>query len=248
MIHSTRGIVLRTVKYGETSLIVTLLTELFGVQAYMVNGARSQKKGSSKAMMMQPGAILELEVYQNNIKNIQRIKESNWGIVYHTVFSDVIKNSIALYMMELLYKILKQPEQHTDLFYFCEDILISLDKADASVAANIPLFFSLQLTQLVGFKIQEPNNENLSEANCYLDLREGRFIDSIPEHSHFIGGKGAVLTAELLKAMHPSELHQIKLNKQWRRALLLSYQEYYALHFSDFGQMKTLSVLQEVLG
>ncbi len=248
MIHSTRGIVLRTVKYGETSLIVTLLTEIFGVQAYMVNGARSQKKGSSKAMMMQPGAILELEVYQNNIKNIQRIKESNWGVVYQTVFSDVIKNSIALYMMELLYKILKQPEPHADLFYFCEDVLISLDKSNAGIAANIPLFFALQLTQFVGFKIQEPNEGERLEANCHLDLREGRFMDSMPGHSNFISGKGAVLTAELLKVMHPSELDQIKLNKQMRRALLLSYQEYYALHFSDFGQMKTLSVLQEVLG
>ena len=38
MTHKTKGIVLRTVKYGETSLVATVLTELFGVQTYMVTG------------------------------------------------------------------------------------------------------------------------------------------------------------------------------------------------------------------
>jgi DNA repair protein RecO (recombination protein O) len=37
MTHKTKGIILRTVKYGETSLVVTAFTELFGIQAYMVN-------------------------------------------------------------------------------------------------------------------------------------------------------------------------------------------------------------------
>ena len=48
-LHKTNGIVLRTVKYGETSLVVTLFTELFGVQSYLVNGVRvSSKKGMGK--------------------------------------------------------------------------------------------------------------------------------------------------------------------------------------------------------
>ena len=50
MVHKTKGIVLRTVKYGETSVIVTILTELFGLQSYLVNGVRtSSGKGGSKA-------------------------------------------------------------------------------------------------------------------------------------------------------------------------------------------------------
>ncbi len=248
MIHKTKGIVLRTVKYGETSLIVTIFTELFGVQTYMVNGARSQKKGTSQAMMLQPAAILELEVYHNELKSIQRIKESNWSILYNTILSDVIKNSIALYMMELLYKTLKQPESNTDLFYFCEDVLLQLDAANATIAANIPLFFSLQLTQFFGFKIQHPTFELLSNESCYLDLIEGKFVQTMPNHTNVICDHAAMITAELLKVMHPSELDQIKLNKQNRRELLLHYQNYYAFHISDFGQMKSLTVLQEVLG
>jgi DNA repair protein RecO (recombination protein O) len=82
-LHKTRGIVLRTVKYGETSIIVTIFTELFGVQSYLVNGVRtSTKKGSGKASMFQPAAILELVVYHNELKHLNRIKEFKWAVMY----------------------------------------------------------------------------------------------------------------------------------------------------------------------
>jgi hypothetical protein len=47
--------------------------------------------------------------------------------------------------------------------------------------------------------------------------------------------------------MQPYELEEFNLNHQIRRQLLLQYQDYYGLHISEFGQMKTLQVLHEVL-
>ena len=95
MTHKTKGIVLRTVKYGETSLVVTMYTELFGVQTYMLNAVRTTKRSGNKAAMFQPAAILEMEVYHNDQKNMQRIKEYNWAFLYQHILSDVVKNSIA---------------------------------------------------------------------------------------------------------------------------------------------------------
>ena len=92
------------------------------------------------------------------------------------------------------------------------------------------------------------SNSNVVEAALYIDLSEGCFACEQPSHPHFIAGENALITAELLKIMHPKELDQIKLNHTKRRELLLKYQDYYALHISDFGQMKTLTVLHEVLG
>ena len=80
MIHKSKGVVLRSVKYGETSLVVTAFTELFGLQSYIVNGVRIvSKKGSSKAVFFQPSALLDLVVYHNEYKNLQRIKEYKSG-------------------------------------------------------------------------------------------------------------------------------------------------------------------------
>lgn len=248
MTHKTRGIVLRAIKYGETSLVVTVFTELFGVQTYMVNGARSSKKTGSKAALYQPASLLDMEVYHYEQKNMQRIKECSWSYLAHEVLSNVVKNSIALYMVELLYKTLKQPEQNTDLFYFCEDALQQLDKAPSNIAANFPLFFTLHLSHFFGFRINDIEPELLDSDLLYLDLLEGIFTGQHPPHLHFIDKEDALISAELLKIMQPAELEQVKLHHQKRRGLLNRYLEYYALHIPDFGQMKTLGVLQEVLG
>ncbi|MBS1509737.1 MAG: DNA repair protein RecO [Bacteroidetes bacterium] len=243
MTHKTKGIVLRTVKYGETSLVVTLLTELFGVQTYMVNGVRTSKKAGSKAGCFQPAAILDLVVYHNEHKSMQRIKEFGWAVLYNNIFSDVVKNCIACYMMELLQKCLKQPETNTDLFDFCEDALLQLDAAPKKTAANFPLFFTLHLAHFFGFRM----SDNYSVADCFLDLQEGHFTDHQPVHPHFISNEAAKVTSQLLKVMQPHELEAFHLNQVIRRQLLLQYQSYYALHVPEFGQLKTLLVLHEVL-
>lgn len=247
MTHKTKGIVLRTIKYAETSLVVTMYTELFGVQTYMVNAIRTTKRSGNKAAMFQPAAILEMEVYHNDQKNMQRLKEYNWAFLYRHILGDVVKNSIALYMVELLYKTLKQPEANSNLFYFCEDSLLQLDTAEKNIAANFALFFSVHLADFFGFKINGTNTENIAIENLYLDLKEGDFISTQPTHTHFIHGQHAAVTAELLKIRMPAELEQLKLNQQTRKELLLKFQDYYALHIHDFGQMKTLQVLHEVL-
>jgi DNA repair protein RecO (recombination protein O) len=209
----------------------------------MVNGVRTAKRSSSAVNHFQPTAILDLVVYHNESKSMQRIKESSWAFLYEHILNDVIKNSIASYMAELIQKCLKQPEANNDLFNFCEEAFLRLDKADKVVAANFALFFTLQLTYFFGFRM----DDNFNAVNNVLDLQEGNFIDHQPTHPHFIDGKNAELTAQLLKVMQPQELEDFKLNQDIRRTLLLRYLEYYALHIQEFGQMKTLMVLHEVL-
>ena len=240
----TRAIILRTVKYGETSLVVTAFTELFGLQTYLVNGVRTAKKSGLKASLYQPASVVDMEVYHNERNTMHRIKECNRAHVFNNILTDVVKNSVALFLMELLYKLLKQPEQNSDLFYFCEDSLLQLDEAPAHVTANMPLFFALHISHFFGFKI----DDNFSEELPFLDLQEGNFVEARPHHTFFIEGDNALITSELLKIMLPTELNDIRMNHLKRRELLQRYMEYYALHMQDFGKMKTLMVMQEVLG
>jgi len=244
MLHNTKGIVLRTVKYGETSVIVLMFTEKLGIQSYLINGVRtSSKKGAGKANLFQPSAILDLVVYHNELKQIQRVREFKWSYLYQHIFSDIRKNVVALFMVELLTKCLKQPEPNAELFNFVEDAFIHLDESSESVAANFPLFFALHLAVFFGFRIQD----RYSEKNPILDLQEGIFVQDRPAHPHFLEDKQAQITSQLLKVMQPEELQDIKLNHEFRRTLLHAYETYYALQIQDFGIMKTLPVLREIL-
>lgn len=244
MIHKTKGVVLRSVKFGETSLVVTIFTELFGLQSYLVNGVRTvSKKGTSKAALFQSASLLDLVVYRNEFKNLQRIKEFKWAYLYQHIFSDVRKNAVALFMVELLYKCLKEPETNAELFYFIEDSLVHLDAADVSVIANFPLFFALHLAVFFGFRISDEN----AAGQPYLDLQEGVFTAEQPRHTYYLDDKAAEVTSYILKVMQPEELADLHLNQEFRRRLLSAYENYYALHIPDFGTLKTLPVLREMM-
>lgn len=243
--HKTKGVVIKVVRYGETSIIAGIYTELFGMQSYLVNGVRvTSKKGAGRGNLFQPAAILDLVVYHNELKNLQRIKEFKWGHIYEQIFFNVFKNSVALFMIELLQRSLKQPEPNPDLFHFIEDAFLHLDRATDAEVANFPLYFSLHLSGFYGFRFADKYGEKKN----FLDLMEGEFVEERPSHSWYLEGEYSHVTSTLLKAMQPAELSQIKLNKETRRVLLHAFETFYALHIQDFGTLKTLPVLEAVLG
>ena len=43
MLHKTRGIVFKTTDYGESSVIVQIFTEKFGLQSYIINAVKKPK-------------------------------------------------------------------------------------------------------------------------------------------------------------------------------------------------------------
>lgn len=245
MVHKTKGVVLRTVKFGETSIVVSVFTELFGLQSYLVNGVRQvSKKGTAKGAYFQPSSLLDLVVYKNEFKNLQRIKEYKWAYLYQHLFSDIFKNAVALFTIELLNKCLKEPEPNQELFYFVEDALLHLDEATPTVTANYPLFVALHLAVFFGFRI----TDEFSEAQHYLDLQEGVFTEDQPRHSHYLQDREAEAVSHILKVMHPRELEEVKLNQDMRRRILTALEGYYALHIPDFGSLRTLPVLREISG
>lgn len=243
MTNKTKGIVLRTVKYGETSIITSVYTELFGIQSYIVKGVRQNlKKSSAKAIYFQSAAILEMEVYHNEFKNLNFVKEYQWGYLYQEVLSDVVKNTVAMYMVELLQHSLKQPEANPELFNIVEDTLKQLDKGTAAFTNNLPLYFCLHLAGELGFRIQG----NYSNTTPVLDLQEGQFVSSKPLHPYFLEGSLAAATSQLLSINFYNDLEGLYFTRGTRRSLILAYQNYLALHVNDFGEIKSLPILQEI--
>ena len=245
MIHKTKAIVLRTIKYGETSLVVTMLTEKFGVQRYMVNGVRKQGYKNNKSIMLQPCSILSMEVYHNELKQLQRIKEHQWHFIYQELLSDVFKNTVATFIIEMMFNAIQRPENNAPLYEFCEDILMKLDSSSKAAAANFPLFFSLQLAQQLGFGIA--GNNMLQEDAVIYDLAEGCYRNDRPQHNSVIEGKQLLDTQELLKVMHTDELDQFQFNRNSRKELLNLYLDFFALQWNDFKKIRSLDILQTIL-
>ena len=244
MTHKTKGIVLRSINYGETSVITSVYTELFGLQSYIVKGVRqSTKKGQAKQIYFQPGAMLDMEVYHNELKNLQFIKEYKWNYLYKKVLFEVIRTAIAQFMIELFQHSIKQPEANPELFYLLEGSLLEADKGTGAVTANLPLYFILHLATESGFELQG----NYSKQTPVLDLQEGAYTSTEPVHPDFISGFMAETVSKIQRIQFYNDLENIKLNREMRRQILDALLQYISLHVTDFKNLKSLPVLQELL-
>ena len=99
MLHKVRGIVFRFTKYGETSIIVTIFTDQFGLQSYIVNGVRNRSL-KSKIALYQPLTLLELVVYYRENANLNRIKEVKCFHPYQTLYSEINKSTVGMFITE----------------------------------------------------------------------------------------------------------------------------------------------------
>lgn len=245
MTYKTKGIVLKVISYGETSIIVHVFTEQFGLVQYIVKGIRKKTKfGNNKSAYFQVASLLNMEVYHHKFKNLQFIKDYDWFYRYNNMYFSILKNSVAIYMIELFHQAIKDGEQNELLYNMLESYLIFLDNSEDKVLANLPLFYSLKLLEIIGFQI----NNNFSSSKNILDLQEGIFVENPPAHNHYIVGLGAQVTAFIMQNLeHLCSSEALKINRTLRQELLQCYQVYFSLHVSGFKSLKSLPVLQSIL-
>ena len=106
--YKARGIVLNSLKYGDSAMVVHLLTDALGRQSYMVQGVRSSRGRGSKLALFQPMFALEFEGLTSSRQQMHRFREVQSGIVLQRMPFDVRRSTIALFMAEVLYRLVKE--------------------------------------------------------------------------------------------------------------------------------------------
>ena len=240
MLHKTRGIVFKTTGYGESSVIVQVFTEKFGLQSYIVNAAKKPKAKIS-SNMLQPLHLLDMIVYHKNTGNVQRIKELKNSPQLQTIPYDVIKSSIALFINEVLYKAVRQQPADENLFGFIFSAIEWLDHETEGLA-NFHLLFLIQLTRYLGFY---PDRYLAGEAD-YFDLKNGIFSRYKPDSVLYLSPPHTQNFTTLLQYSFEN-LPQIKLTNDDRRYLIQKLLEYYSLHIEGLGNIRSHEILEEVL-
>ncbi|MFC2104672.1 DNA repair protein RecO [Bacteroidota bacterium] len=239
MLYKTKGIVLHYIKYSETSVIVTVYTENFGRQSYIINGVRS-KRSKIKANMFQPLFLLDMEVYHKPKRDLQRAKEIQNAFIFTTLPYDLKKSTLAIFIAEILYKTIREQEPNTELFNYLFSSIQMLDLKEKGIS-NFHLYFLIHLTKYLGFF---PNN-NYSEKNCYFDLKAGSFMQIKPMHLSFLEKDQSIIFNKMLD-FSEDQHEELNLKYQDRIKLLEKLIEYYTLHNEGVTSIKSLEVLKEV--
>ncbi|WP_342329546.1 DNA repair protein RecO [Pedobacter sp. FW305-3-2-15-E-R2A2] len=240
MLHKTRGIILKTTLYSESSVVVQMFTEKFGIQSYMINGVR-KPKAKIRMNMLQPLHLVEMIVYHKVNSSIQRISELRPTPIFRSIPYDIIKSTITIFLNEVLYKSIRQQMADEHLFDFIFSAVCWFDESEET-NVNFHLAFLLKLSRYLGFA---PSTETKSDQS-YFDLQEGEFKSLPPVHPYFIDKADAVLFISLY--ISPFEkINEIKLENKTRRSILDKILVYYTLHTASFGEIRSHQVLEDVL-
>lgn len=234
---TTKAIVLTSLKYGDTSLIVKAFTISDGLKSYMLKGILSSKKGKLKAAYFQPLTQLELVASHRNKGTLESIKEAKVSYHYQSVHTQVAKNALTMFLAEMLGNSIHEEEVNTPLFTYVETALQWLDMNDE--VANFHLYFLMVLSKYLGFY---PDTCNLEAS--YFDLLEGEFVQR-PSLNPIISGRCLSLFKQILGTNFDA-LERVKMTKTERQEVLKSIVLYFELHLQGFRKPKSLAILNEV--
>ncbi|MFN0728498.1 DNA repair protein RecO [Polaribacter gochangensis] len=233
----TKAIVLSSLKYGETSLIVRCFTLEDGLRSYLLRGILNSKKGKIKSAYFQPLTQLNIEANHNNKGNLNSIREVHIVNPYKNIYTTIFKQTIVLFLSEILSSTIQEEEANEGLFSFLETSFIWLDTNDKT--ANFHLLFLLNLTKFLGFY---PDISNIN--SNYFNLIEGNFMESTTE-KEVVFGDNLVQFKKLLGTNFDS-IESIKFNQQERQQVLQIIIRYFELHLDGFRRPKSLKVLETV--
>jgi len=235
----TQAIVLHSLKYGETRLIVDMFTRSHGRLSFIVSLPKSPK-GKIRKQFFQPLSLLEIETDVRPRLQLQKLSDVRLLYPFSTIPFEPEKLAISLFVAEFLYYAMRGEQQNVPLFDYVTDSIQWLDGQDSRFA-NFHLVFLMRLSRFLGFY---PNLDDYA-AGDYFDLRESIFLSAPPVHRDFLYPQEAE-KVQLMMRMDFATMHLFQMSHTERNRLLEVALSYYRLHIPDFPELKSLSVLQEL--
>ena len=236
MIRKTRGIVLHTTRYGESSLVVHCYTEQFGRQTYMVKGVRRSRK-NNRSNLFQPLFLLDFEVYHKDSRDMQLVKEVNRAIPINSIPYDITKSTQAIFMAEVLYRVVKEEESNPILARFLVNSIQYLDTMEDPLP-DFHIVFLFHLSKHLGFY---PQN-NIGDKVPYFDLVSGQFKSFINDSETQLDKETSLLWSKYIESDYQG-IRTGGFNSFQRKVVLDKLVRYYKLHVAGMGEIRSLEVL-----
>ncbi len=234
---SDKAILLQAIKHGDKKYILKLFTLNHGlITAFAAVGSSPKAKIKTSALM--PLTLLDVELTIKQNKEVQQLNEVACYYITTTIHTSLFKLSIAQFINETLIKTLKEQSANKHLFEFIETCLKFLNTNQSSFT-NLHLYFLIELTKYLGI---EPQN-NYTKYNCYFDCSEGQFTNYSLAFPLGLSAEESFLLSEFLKI----NSLKVTITNLQRQQLLTSILAYYSVHIPNFGNLKSLAVLQEVV-
>jgi DNA repair protein RecO (recombination protein O) len=242
MLLSTRGIVFRTVKYGETSVIADIFTEEKGLHTFIAGSVRTAKARMPYSLFQPMTAVDMVCYFREGEGALNRLKELRAAEIWRQIPFDIRHGAVALFMAEICRKSIHEAEENRDLFEFLLENLRWLDNTPHPIA-NLHLHFLLALSEFLGFKPEVEASEGVER---FFDLKEGLFSPVPPPQPFYLEPEQTAQLLALLKTPL-QQSHDIPMNRASRKSLLQRLLQFYQLHVPGFSDIHTPDILEMVM-
>ncbi|MGB3079668.1 MAG: DNA repair protein RecO [Saprospiraceae bacterium] len=238
MIYSTRAIVLRTVKFGESSLIVDMYTEQKGHQTFIINSVR-KAKAITPASFLQLLTLVDIVAYHQDHKKINRIKEVRLDYTYQSIPFDMNKSSVITCLAEITSRCLSTSYQQPELFNFLHRELVRYDLSN-TYDRDFLIRFLVSLSHHLGFGFEIPEGNIDGQ---FFDLMEGHLVAVRPVHEYVMDAKDLFHLQNILKSDFSMKAD---VSLDTRRRLIDLIIMYYQLHVETLREVHSLKILREL--
>ncbi|MDG5766509.1 DNA repair protein RecO [Balneolales bacterium ANBcel1] len=189
MLVDTSAIILKTIPFRESSLIVTLLSKEHGKIAVMARGARRHK--NKFGGLLQPGFILDVTYYYKPTRDVQNIGEVVQQKATWRIHEQMEKMAVAMVTLELCEQLCHEHEPMPEIFDFLAEFLPWLHATEFSPKNLFP-YIQFRLAQLTGIGIFEDSGNAAPAGNdpdgmsgCYLNVESGNLSPNPAGGLHF---------------------------------------------------------------
>ena len=235
-ILETKAVVLSSLKYGDTSLIIRCFTQDFGLKSFIAKGVFSKKKRN--ASLYFPLSEIDLSFQpKSNEQQLVFLKSAQTSHYYESLHFHPIKSAIVFFLSEILNLVLKEETSNQEVYLYIEHSLKEFDQKKEDFA-DFHLIFLLQLTHFLGFY------PNLEQDGTLFDLENG-FFTNANSSINMLKADETLLFKKLLE-LNFTEESKNTFNQPQRSLLLEILVKYYQIHTTNFKKPKSLQVLHEL--
>lgn len=248
MLVDSRAVVLRTIPFRESSLIVTLLTEKHGKTALMARGARRNKNRFGG--LLQTGALLECSYYYKSTREVQNLSKVAQMQATWRIMEDLPKMAICMATLETVEQLCHEHEPMPAVFEFLIKLLTWLHESPQNPSNLFP-YILCRLATLAGVGLQQTGGYNASEPEapfvCYLNIESGTLGD-VPDGSlHVRLNESQSQYMRCAADGSQGKLLKLAMSREDLRSLTAHLDTYLQYHVEGMRARRSDSIFEQIL-
>lgn len=236
MQYSPVCILLHAVKYGEKSMIIKTLHEEGLQSLFIYNYLR---KGKNKYPFLRwPLAIVEIEINHSGKASLPVAKNLTLAYVPVNLSRDVMRQSVALFMADILYHFVKnENDQLENIYNYVIHAIKALDQNER-LSTYFSIKFGYDIAELLGYGIHKGLDSQAFFNSKALQFQMDKDADCL--------GQNASEILKKILAVDIKQVHEIKTDNNIAKELFQTMIEFFKSRIPEAGLLKSPKILHDL--